>query len=156
VSFRAPGGYRIFTNQALTTGVTLAAGGGSWNVVSDRGRKESFLGIDPDDVLARIRLLPVSTWRYVDEEDRTVRHIGPMAQDWNRAFRFSGDSTTINMSDFDGVNLAGIQALDRVVAAQAETIAALAAENTRLREEAVRTEERLRRLEALVLPAPVP
>ncbi|HZG42672.1 MAG TPA: tail fiber domain-containing protein [Longimicrobium sp.] len=156
VSFRAPGGYRIFTNQSLTTGVTVAAGGSSWNVVSDRSRKEHFLGIDPDDILARIRLLPVSTWRYIDEEDRAIRHIGPMAQDWHRAFRLSGDSTTINMSDFDGVNLAGIQALDRKVAEQAATIAALQAENTRLRDEAVRTEERLRRLEALVSPAPAP
>jgi hypothetical protein len=156
VSFRAPGGYRIFTNTASTVGVQIFAGGSSWNVVSDQSRKERFLGIDPGDVLARIRLLPVSTWRYIDEEDRTVRHIGPMAQDWHRAFRFSGDSTTINMSDFDGVNLAGIQALDRMVAEQAAAIAALQAENARLREEAARTEERLRRLEALVLPAPAP
>ncbi|HEX2081597.1 MAG TPA: tail fiber domain-containing protein, partial [Longimicrobium sp.] len=112
-SSRYAGGYRLFTNATTTTGVSLNAGGSSWNVISDVNRKESFLSVDGEDILARIRNLPVSTWRYIDEEDRTVRHIGPMAQDWQRAFGFSADETTINMSDFDGVNLAAIQALER-------------------------------------------
>jgi trimeric autotransporter adhesin len=103
-------------------------------------------------VLSRIRALPVTTWRYIGEEDRAVRHIGPMAQDWHRAFGFSRDDTTINMSDFDGVNLAAIQALERRSTAQAEEIRALRAENAELRAAGARTEERLRRLEAL-LPA---
>ncbi|MFL5382848.1 MAG: peptidase S74, partial [Longimicrobiaceae bacterium] len=76
------------------------------------------------------------TWRYRDEADRSVLHIGPMAQDWQRAFGFSHDGTTINMSDFDGVNLAAIQALAR-------RTEALQAENAELR-------ARLERLEALL------
>jgi uncharacterized protein YceH (UPF0502 family) len=59
-----------------------------------------------------------------------------MAQDWHRAFGFTTDDHVINMSDFDGVNLAAIQALE------ART-AALQAENAELR-------ARLERLEALV------
>ena len=110
---RYAGGYRLYTNATTTTGVSLNAGGSSWNVISDATRKEGFLSVDGEDILARIRGLPVSTWRYIDEQDRAVRHIGPMAQDWHRAFGFSGDPTTINMSDFDGVNLAAIQALER-------------------------------------------
>jgi hypothetical protein len=158
-SLRAAGGVRLYTNATKTTGVSLNAGGSSWNVISDRNRKENFLGIDGEDVLARIRSLPVTTWRYTGEEDRTVRHIGPMAQDWHRAFGFSRDETTINMSDFDGVNLAAIQALDTRTSGQESRIRALEAENARLREqnermreENARTEARLRRLEAL-LPA---
>jgi hypothetical protein len=155
-SVRAAGGTRIYTNATKTTGVSLNAGGSSWNVISDRTRKESFLGIDGEDILTRIRSLPVTTWQYRDEEDRAVRHIGPMAQDWHRAFGFSPDATTINMSDFDGVNLAAIQALDTRTAGQETRLQALEAENARLRaenarmaEQNARTEERLRRLEAL-------
>ena len=111
-TFRVPGGFRIFTNTAATVGVQVNAGGSSWNVISDRNRKENFLGVDGEDVLGRIRSLPVTTWQYRDEQDRAVRHIGPMAQDWHAAFGFSPDNTTINMSDFDGVNLAAIQALE--------------------------------------------
>ena len=151
-SARYAGGYRLFTNATKTTGVSLNAGGSSWNVISDRDRKESFLGIDGEDVLARIRSLPVSTWRYRGEEDRTVRHIGPMAQDWQRAFGFSRDETTINMSDFDGVNLAAIQALEVRSRAQADEIRTLRTENAALRAANAEMERRLRRLESL-LPA---
>jgi hypothetical protein len=151
-TFRVPGGFRIFTNTAATVGVRVNAGGSSWEVISDRNRKESFLAVDTDDVLARIRTLPVTTWQYKDEQDRTVRHIGPMAQDWQRAFGFSQDGTTINMSDFDGVNLAAIQALDARATGQESRIQALEAQNAELRAANERLEERLRRLERL-LPA---
>jgi hypothetical protein len=153
---RAAGGTRLFTNASMTTGVQLSAGGSSWSVISDRTRKESFLAIDPSDILVRIRSLPVTTWRYIDEEDRTVRHIGPMAQDWHRAFGFTQDATTINMSDFDGVNLAAIQALDRANTAQDEEIRGLRAQvaerDGRIQALEARNaamEARLRRLEAL-------
>jgi trimeric autotransporter adhesin len=121
-SSRAAGGYRFFTNSSLTTGVTMNAGGSSWNALSDRNRKSLFMPVDGEDLLARLKRVPVTTWRYNDEEDRSVRHIGPMAQDWNAAFGFSGDETTINMSDFDGVNLAAIQALERRTAELRETL----------------------------------
>jgi hypothetical protein len=99
----------------------------------------------------------VTSWRYRDEVDRTVRHIGPMAQDWQRAFGLSRDGTTINMSDFDGVNLAAVKALEGRTAAQGEQVSALRAENQALRADVAalraqneRLEERLRRLEAAV------
>jgi trimeric autotransporter adhesin len=149
-SVRAVGGLRFFTNAELTAGVTLAAGGGTWNAVSDRARKEHFLSVDGEDLLARIRTLPISTWRYIAEEDRSVRHIGPMAQDWYAAFGLSSDSLTINSGDFDGVNLAAVQALEARTAALREENAALRAEIVSLRarvQASERMEERLRRLE---------
>jgi hypothetical protein len=149
-SVRAAGGYRLYTNATETVGMSMNAGGSSWNVISDRSRKENFLAVDPDDVLARIRALPVSTWQYISEEDRTVRHIGPMAQDWQRAFGFSADGTTINMSDFDGVNLAAIQALDRANAAQDGEIQALRTQVAERDGRIETLEARIARLEALV------
>jgi len=140
---RAAGGYRLFTNATMTTGMQMAAGGSSWVVISDRNRKQDFLAVDGEDVLARLRFVPVTTWRYRDEADRSTLHIGPMAQDWHRAFGFTRDELTINMSDFDGVNLAAIQALE------ART-ATLQAENSELRAQNRRLEERLERLEAAV------
>jgi trimeric autotransporter adhesin len=133
VTFRAPGGYRLFTNTAATVGMQMNAGGSSWVVISDRNRKQDFLAVEGEDILARIRTLPVSTWRYRDETDRSTLHIGPMAQDWHQAFGFAHDNTTINMSDFDGVNLAGVKALDARTTAQAERIRQLEAEVAELR-----------------------
>src|SRR5690606_31843229 len=103
---RGCGGIRFFTSQNLSSGVEVAAGGGSWNSISDRNRKESFQAVDGDDILARLRLVPVSPWNYI-AQGHEIRHIGPMAQDWEAAFGLSGDSTTINTGDMDGVTLAG-------------------------------------------------
>jgi trimeric autotransporter adhesin len=119
---RAAGGVRILTNSAASVGVSLNAGGSSWNVISDRNRKRDFQAVDGEDVLAKIRNLPVTTWAYVDEAG-SVRHIGPMAQDWHAAFAFNPDETTINMSDLDGVNLAAVQALERRTASLRTQIA---------------------------------
>jgi hypothetical protein len=140
-SVRAAGGIRFFTNATMTVGVQVAAGGSSWAVISDRNRKQDFLPVNGEDLLSRLRQLPVSTWRYRDEEDRSTLHIGPMAQDWHRAFGFTTDEHTINMSDFDGVNLAAIQALEH-------RTAALQAENAELRAQNHSLEARLERLEA--------
>ncbi|HYR12547.1 MAG TPA: tail fiber domain-containing protein [Longimicrobium sp.] len=143
---RAAGGVRILTNSAATVGVSLTAGGSSWNVISDRNRKRDFAAVDGEDVLARIRNLPVTTWAYIDEAV-SVRHMGPMAQDWHAAFGFSADDTTINMSDLDGVNLAAVQALERRTAAlQAQ----LAERDARIQG----LEERLARMEALLQDRP--
>jgi hypothetical protein len=143
---RAAGGIRLFTNATMTTGVQVAAGGSSWAVISDRNRKEGFLAVDGEDILSRIRLLPVTTWRYRDEVDRSTLHIGPMAQDWHRAFGFTSDDHTINMSDFDGVNLAAIKALETRTAQLRDQQAEVA----RLRTELSDTQRRLAELEAAV------
>jgi trimeric autotransporter adhesin len=157
-STRAAGGYRLYSNAMLTAGVAINPGGSSWNIVSDRNRKMDFRQVDGEDVLHRLRAVPVTFWRYRDEADRAVRHIGPMAQDWERAFRFGGDGTTINMSDFDGVNLAAIQALetrtselqrtiterDRRIETLEQRAARLEAANTELEARLHRIEEHLR------------
>ena len=155
-SVRAAGGIRFFTNATMTTGVQVAAGGSSWAVISDRNRKENFLRVNGEDILSRIGTLPVSTWRYRDEVDRSTFHIGPMAQDWHRAFGFTADDHTINMSDFDGVNLAAIQAL-------AARTGRLQAENAELRQrlesetaERHALEARLQRIEARLARARTP
>src|SRR5690606_14583269 len=122
---RAEGGVRFYTNGSdgsstspyvPSAGVFLTAGGSSWNVVSDSTRKEHIVALDGEALLGRLADLPVSTWRYRAEEDRTVRHAGPMAQDWQRLVAgplgLNTDGTTINQGDFDGVNLAGVIALE--------------------------------------------
>jgi hypothetical protein len=109
---RSAGGIRLFTNATMTTGVQVAAGGSSWAVISDRNRKSNFETLNGEDILARLRDVPVSRWQYNDEVDRATHHIGPMAQDFHAAFGLTSDDKTINMSDLDGVNLAAIEALE--------------------------------------------
>jgi len=148
---RAAGGYRLFTNATRTTGVQLAAGGSSWSVVSDRNRKEHFEPLDAEALLQRLVQLPLSTWNYIDGEVG-VRHVGPMAQDWQALvdgpLGLNSDDLTINQGDFDGVNLAGIVALEARTRALADENAALRAELDALRADRAADAARVARLEA--------
>ena len=141
---RYAGGYRLFTNATTTVGASLNAGGTTWNAISDRARKEAFRDVDGEDVLARIRRLPVQTWSFI-AEGRQVRHMGPMAQDWHAAWGLNDDDKTINSGDFDGVNLAAVQALEARTADLREQL--------RLRDQRIADlEARLARIEAALTP----
>jgi hypothetical protein len=89
-------------------------------VISDRTAKANFGTVDPADMLKRVRSLPITTWNY-HSDDPSVRHIGPMAQDFAAAFGVGGNDRTIHPMDGQGVALAAIQGLaDQVTALQIE------------------------------------
>jgi hypothetical protein len=132
---RGCGGIRFFTSQSLSSGVEVAAGGGSWSSVSDRNRKANFATVEGEDVLLRLRNVPVTTWNYITQ-DRTIRHAGAMAQDFYAAFGLGESELLINSVDMDGINLAAVKALE--------------ARSTRQQARIEELEERLARLEALV------
>jgi hypothetical protein len=107
---RAAGGTRIFSNSGLTAGVTLAPGGGSWSSVSDRNMKENFEPVDGISLLEKLNNIPLTMWNY-KSQDASIRHLGPMAQDFYAAFGLGEEDTRISTVDADGVALAGVQAL---------------------------------------------
>jgi hypothetical protein len=78
--------------------------------VSDRNAKHDITPIDPDQILDRIAKMPISAWSYNDQEP-SVRHIGPMAQDFHAAFGVGSSDRCIPTVDENGVALAAIQAL---------------------------------------------
>jgi hypothetical protein len=80
--------------------------------VSDRNLKTAIEPVNEDSVLERLMTLPVSTWSY-RSEGTGVRHLGPMAQDFQAAFGLGASDRTILQVDGDGVALAAIQALSR-------------------------------------------
>jgi hypothetical protein len=112
VTMRASGGYRFFSDSTTTTGAFLAAGSGSWTSMSDRNAKENFHAADAREVLAKVVALPVQTWNF-RSQDTSIRHIGPMAQDFKAAFAVGESSTGISTVDADGVALAAIQGLNQ-------------------------------------------
>jgi hypothetical protein len=159
VIMRGCGGVKIFTNQTLTSGVQLASGGSSWSVISDRNRKENFLAVDGEDLLRRLRSVPVSSWNYLSQ-DRSVRHMGPMAQDFAAAFGLGESNLLINTIDIDGVTLAGVQAvaartdaLRDQVRSLTESNAAIRAENAAQAREIAELRARLERIEAALAAA---
>lgn len=109
-TIRATGGYRFFSNSALTTGVSLSAGGGSWTSLSDRNAKDNIISVNPRDVLRGVLKLPIATWNYKGQPQ--FQHIGPMAQDFYATFKVGENDKTITTVDPDGVALAAIQGLN--------------------------------------------
>lgn len=142
----ASGGVRFFSNEALSAGVELSAGGSSWNSVSDRNAKADLTPVDPADVLKRVLELGISEFSY-RSQDESIRHLGPMAQDFYPLFGLGEDKLRISPMNLAGVSLAAIQGLhDELVRRDAE-IAALRAE---LERERKATARRLDRLESLL------
>jgi hypothetical protein len=142
---RATGGFRFRTNLDGTTGCNLPAGSGVFNCTSSRATKENFSLVDGNDVLARLRRVPVSTWNYTSE-GRATRHLGPMAEDFYSAFRLGVGNTSIGVQDAVGVSLAAVKALDaRTLELQQKT-----EEVEQLRARVNTLEQRLAALEQLI------
>jgi hypothetical protein len=177
-NWRVSGGFRVFTSSNLSTGVTIQSGtsisnwgqsnaviststgamlttGGVWQNASDVNRKHRFAEVSGEDVLARLRTLPISTWSYRAESEQ-VRHLGPTSQDFRAAFGLGSDDKSIGTVDADGVALAAAQALTtRTDHLQAEN-AELRGRVTTLEEQNAALEARLRRVEELLLAAQAP
>jgi hypothetical protein len=107
---RASGGVKFFSNAAMSSGVSLDPGSGTWASLSDRTMKTRIVPLDDAAILTKLASLPVSEWSYRSEDPR-VRHVGPMAQDFYAAFRVGEDDRHITTIDEDGVALAAIKAL---------------------------------------------
>jgi hypothetical protein len=121
---KTPGGTTFFSNEGQTAGATLAPGGGAWTSVSDRNAKENFAPVDTAEVLAKVAALPLSTWNY-KSQDASIRHVGPMAQDFKASFGVGETDTGITTVDADGVALAAIQGLNRKLEEKEARIAEL-------------------------------
>jgi hypothetical protein len=67
-----------------------------------------------EEVLDRLNQLPISVWTYGYDHD-SVRHMGPMAQDFAAAFGLGDNDRRINLVDANGVVMVALQALTRRV-----------------------------------------
>ncbi len=125
LTLRATGGARIVTSRD-GAGVRLEPGSGAWSTLSDVNTKSNFSSIDRRALLEALAKLPTGTWNYKDQ-DPSVRHLGPTAQEFRAAFGLGEDERYISTVDADGVALAAIQGLYELVRAQDARIAALEA-----------------------------
>ena len=78
--------------------------------------------VDGRAVLAQVVSLPLTTWNYKAQDD-SIRHIGPMAQDFHAAFGLGVSDKLIDTIDPDGVALAAIQGLNELVQEKVAEIA---------------------------------
>jgi hypothetical protein len=129
------------TEFSLTNAGTLTLSG-TLSTGSDRYSKTDILDVRPEEILAKVASLPISTWRY-KADSPAVHHLGPMAQDFAAAFGLGEDDKHIAPLDAAGVSLAAVQALHQEVTQKQAAIDELQKRNADL-------EKRLADLEAVV------
>lgn len=95
---------------------------GTISQLSSRSAKWDFAPIDGEQLLARVRALPVTTWKYLSSE---VRHAGPVAEDFHSAFGLGDSDRMIAPADLAGVALAAVKALQQEVDERDRRIEAL-------------------------------
>lgn len=96
----------LFVRRAVVANVVLNT--------SDRNVKSLFENVNAKAILAKVAALPISKWVY-SADDKKDWHIGPMAQDFRKAFGLGQDDKTIATIDADGIALVAIQGLHQLV-----------------------------------------
>jgi len=99
--------YKLHVNGAIRATGTI-------NSDSDRNAKTDFTPVDTAAVLEHVINLPIQRWRFKAESSE-IKHVGPMAQDFRAAFGLGDGATSIATVDADGVALAAIQGLNKIV-----------------------------------------
>jgi hypothetical protein len=103
--------------------VTVIEGQVAYTFSSDRNKKENFQPVDGEEVLRKIRQFNLTSWNYIGQDAKTLRHYGPMAQDFYEAFGHDtigtvGTPTAINSGDMAGIMMIAIKTLATEVANQ--------------------------------------
>ena len=118
---RSTGGFNIYTSTTLTAGVTLSEGGSSWNIVSDKNKKENYTKLNSEDIYKKLLQLPVEKWNYKSQSSK-IKHIGTYAQDFYRLFQVGESNLTITWIDPVGVNTIAIQHQAKIIEMQQNEI----------------------------------
>lgn len=155
---RYNGGIRLRVSTAAN-GNTPGAGGNvgcdltvavpSWTCASSRTLKENFENVDGEEVLLKMRGVPITKWTMIGVKD-PVPHLGPVAEDFYDAFQLGLGNTTIGLGDIDGVNFAAAKALESRTSIMMEQMRAKDEKIEHLEKKAAALEERLAKLEKLL------
>ena len=89
-----------------------------FTAASDKNKKENFQPVDGEEVLKKIRDIPLTSWNFIGHDPAEFRHYGPMAQDFFAAFGHDGVGkigapTTITSTDIAGILMIAVQAMEK-------------------------------------------
>jgi hypothetical protein len=134
---RFENGYRLLTENDLSSGVFMGNGDNSWSSISDSTKKENFKYPDGAEFLKKIGQMKLGSWNYKTQHT-TKRHYGPMAQEFysnfgNDGIGKIGTDTAIATADIDGVMMIALQALEKRTTGQQQDIIILNKEVADLR-----------------------
>lgn len=92
------------------SGAFISAGGSLWQSLSSRDAKKNIEEVDGAEILEKVSELPLYHWTYNTQDD-SIRHLGPMAEDFYETFAVGESEKTITALDPAGVSLAASKQL---------------------------------------------
>jgi trimeric autotransporter adhesin len=107
---RAAGGVYFYTKSDLQAGISIAPNGNSWNIVSDRRKKENFKDVSRENILGKLQNVNIQSWNYI-AQGKQIRHIGITAQDFMESFGYGHSDTVFTEVDLAGISMVAIQGL---------------------------------------------
>ena len=119
---------------------------GVYSPASSRDVKNSFVALEPSEVLRKVVGMPITSWNYNSDPD--TRHIGPMAEDFYSAFAVGVDDKHLSSTDSAGVALAAIQGLNQLVQEKDHQLAELKNQNDQLASRLANLEKMMQELAA--------
>jgi trimeric autotransporter adhesin len=137
----APESIRMYASNTPGAGCILSTPSSGWACSSDRDIKTNIRLLNTVDVLKRVIAMPLSSWSFKGAEAYT--HIGPMAQDFSKAFALGADDKTISAMDSSGVALAAIQGLHTLLKDKDAKINALEKANAAMQRDVALMKKRL-------------
>jgi len=148
---RATGGVRFVLGINASGGMTwsclVGENDSQWACSSDRELKENIVPVDRKEILERLVNLPLFTWT-AKGKDPSIRHLGPMAQDFHAAYGLGMDDKFISTIDLDGVALSAIQGLYQIVQEKDARISHLEQQNAAQQQAINDLQKRLSAIEA--------
>jgi hypothetical protein len=155
------GGFKFSNGPTLLMEITntgdVNSATGTFGTLSDRNAKTNLVPVNGAELLGRIASLPILEWNYLHQPD-SVRHIGPVAQDFYKAFGLFGSDKMIAITDLAGVALAGVKELHENMVRKDLELGELRSENEALasrletlQEENSILKDRLDRIESMLL-----
>lgn len=109
-----PGGFEVYTNNALSSGFRVTSGSSSFGSICQRQFKENIAPVDCAALLAQARTLPVYVYNYKGN-DAEQKALGPVADEFFARFGpllgAKKDHSVIEAMDYSSVILAALQGL---------------------------------------------
>ncbi len=112
---------------------------------SDVNVKENIQLVNTAEVLDKVMGLPISVWNY-KFDDESIKHLGPMAQDFFKQFNLGATDDKITTIDTSGVALASIKELGKKLSEKDQEVQSLQAQNQQLSQRMAVLEEAIKSL----------
>ena len=126
------------TDTALTINGTFVS-------ASSRTIKDNIESVEPREILDMVSSLPIYKWNYINDE-ASVKHIGPIAEEFYELFRLGSDNKHIASLDTSGIALAAIQALSSELKIKSNQIESLEKKNKQLNDRLAVIEKNIQQL----------